>query len=92
MMDEIKHNIYEGGAGMVQGAPRPSWWLAVTVKFGQGKMAYGGDRFIEVELVLPNGKTKHVGVLHQNTTLAEVQRMAGEKFKEFWDPVNRCER
>jgi len=77
-----------------------NWWLDVTIKLATEAIVYNPARtgrtypvtLIAAWIVLPNGVTRAFDTFSEETPIGEIRRKAGERFKEVWDPINRCER
>lgn len=75
----------QGGAGMVEGAPRPLWWTCPTISFFEVTQCMGVEPQIGIALVLPDGTRIRLGAMALSASLGEVRRTAAKKFLEVWN-------
>lgn len=87
----------KGGAGMVQGAPRPGWWIDVTLRFHHACFLPDDEgnpiSCVMVDLIFPDGTSFTLDSHHRlDVPLSRVRDAAADMFKALWDPVKRCRR
>lgn len=71
---------------------RPEWWERPTFyTYSSGPWENGAKKSL-VELVLPDATKINLGYFSAATNSDELRRKVAEKFRELWDPKNRCRR
>lgn len=77
-----------GGSGLIPRVLRPGWYRMVALTFGSEATLFVSDprRKVYVTITLPNGKKVRLEPIPLTATVDDLLQIAGDKFKEVWDP------